>query len=509
MHAIVKLLVFLVFCSFSCIGLIGEAQARNCVDQAFQNNLKERFKERKRHELLFDLLHIQRRIGFGPSKMQPELHPEILLSSGISREKLMGRIILAICDAIETDSLENDQVETVLRKSYPDFANRSQQEIIKLRYKEKQKQRILPTLEKPYSIRDSYFLFLRKAYEFSIAKILARGIYSKGIPLRTKLSVFWLNHFSVNALKGGQDFLLPFYFDSIIASQEGSPDFVDMLQLASMHPVMLRYLDNADNRHPELNLNFSRELLELHSLGARPTEMVYSQKDVESVAKVLSGHTLKVKNGRPQYVFDSTVHSEGKKQIFGKSISSGEKGALELLELLASRPETKRHICTKLQLLFFDSAEDIALRDLCIDKWGSRGNLVAIYKAFLTSPQFWNPKYYSNGWKRPMEAVISLLRNIEIKDFAIVTHFAASYFMQVNQALGRFPNPTGYPLQSDEWNTSLNLKSWTIFRGNLRKRLRQNEISRLSGLNQGRMDSKRIFTIGNFLDINSPLFLLK
>src|SRR3954453_19221390 len=74
--------------------------------------------------------------------------------------------------------------------------------------------------------------------------------------------------------------------------------YVDMLLAVEGHPAMLVYLDNfisigpnsvaGINRSRGLNENLAREILGLHSLGVRTG---YSQDDVSSFAKVLTGWT--------------------------------------------------------------------------------------------------------------------------------------------------------------------------------------------------------------------------
>ena len=110
-----------------------------------------------------------------------------------------------------------------------------------------------------------------------------------------RLVWFWSNHFCISADK--------------IISQAGAYEreairphvlgsFSDMLQAVEGHPAMLFYLDNVEsmgaestagiNRDKGLNENLAREILELHTLGARSG---YSQADVTSFANVLTGWT--------------------------------------------------------------------------------------------------------------------------------------------------------------------------------------------------------------------------
>jgi len=127
------------------------------------------------------------------------------------------------------------------------------------------------------------------------AKVRYDGAIGADVGYVERLVWFWSNHFCISADK--------------IISQAGAYEreairphvlgsFSDMLQAVEGHPAMLFYLDNVEsmgaestagiNRDKGLNENLAREILELHTLGARSG---YSQADVTSFANVLTGWT--------------------------------------------------------------------------------------------------------------------------------------------------------------------------------------------------------------------------
>src|SRR5919201_6533332 len=81
-----------------------------------------------------------------------------------------------------------------------------------------------------------------------------------------------------------------------------------MLLAAEGHAAMLLYLDNAQsigpnsvagiNRDRGLNENLAREILELHTVGARAG---YTQEDVTSFAKILTGWTIRETGSDPDH----------------------------------------------------------------------------------------------------------------------------------------------------------------------------------------------------------------
>ncbi|WP_163484960.1 DUF1800 family protein, partial [Escherichia coli] len=63
------------------------------------------------------------------------------------------------------------------------------------------------------------------------------------------------------------------------------------------HPAMLRYLDNEQNAAGRINENYARELLELHTLGIGGG---YSQRDVQELARVLTGLGVNLSDTPPK-----------------------------------------------------------------------------------------------------------------------------------------------------------------------------------------------------------------
>src|SRR5476649_1779830 len=62
--------------------------------------------------------------------------------------------------------------------------------------------------------------------------------------------------------------------------------FRDLLEATLRHPAMLRYLDNDQNAANHINKNYAREIMELHTMGVGSG---YSQKDVQELARILTG----------------------------------------------------------------------------------------------------------------------------------------------------------------------------------------------------------------------------
>ena len=136
--------------------------------------------------------------------------------------------------------------------------------------------------------------------------------------------------------------------------------FGDMLLAVESHPAMLFYLDNersvgpnspaGRNRRRGLNENLAREILELHTLGVRS---VYTQDDVTSFAKVITGWTRRAGAAGSRIAAASSSSTpacmsrarDGARQAL--HFSGVEQGRAVLADL-ARHPATARHIARKL-----------------------------------------------------------------------------------------------------------------------------------------------------------------
>ena len=123
---------------------------------------------------------------------------------------------------------------------------------------------------------------------------------------------------------------------------------------------MLFYLDNSRSIGPKsvaglvntrgLNENLAREILELHTLGVRS---VYTQDDVTSFAKVLTGWTIRPVASDPErgdeFVFNPRMHEPGPQTVIGKVYAQPDvaQGRAVLADL-ARHPATAAHVARKL-----------------------------------------------------------------------------------------------------------------------------------------------------------------
>ena len=103
-------------------------------------------------------------------------------------------------------------------------------------------------------------------------------------PFAERMTLFWHGHFTSDFRKVGLQ--TPFiYWQNLTWRDVALGDLRTMLKLVTTDPAMLRYLDLATSTGASPNENYSRELMELFTMGPGN----YTEDDVRAAAKGLAG----------------------------------------------------------------------------------------------------------------------------------------------------------------------------------------------------------------------------
>ncbi|MDP3510302.1 MAG: DUF1800 domain-containing protein [Candidatus Melainabacteria bacterium] len=245
---------------------------------------------------------------------------------------------------------------------------------------------------------------------------------------------FWYNHFNVSINKGLDHVLIGAYEEQAIRPN-ALGRFRDILGATCYHPAMLFYLDNWQNAAPGspmgyppgsaaslnnpngvngramkkggLNENYARELMELHTLGV---DGGYTQKDVNELARVLTGLSLPSRGYWGQ--FYPGRHDQGEKVVLGHKITARGAGEIEeALDLLARHPSTAHHISFALAQYFVADKPPKALVDRMAKRFSeSNGDIKAVLTTLFESSEFFDTQYQNNKYKSPLRYAVSSLR---------------------------------------------------------------------------------------------------
>jgi uncharacterized protein (DUF1800 family) len=217
-----------------------------------------------------------------------------------------------------------------------------------------------------------------------------------------RLVVFWSNHFCISANKGGLARMWAGSFEREAIRPYVLGRFGDMLKAVEQHPAMLFFLDNQQSLGPEsrageirkrgLNENLAREIMELHTLGVGGG---YSQDDVTSLARIITGWTYAGRQGQlgtpGTFAFNANAHQPGAQRLLGKTYeNTGVTQGEAALADLARNPSTAKFIATKFARHFVADDPPPALVARLSDVFDkSDGDLKALAIALLDSDEAW------------------------------------------------------------------------------------------------------------------------
>jgi uncharacterized protein (DUF1800 family) len=275
-----------------------------------------------------------------------------------------------------------------------------------------------------------------------------------------RLVWFWSNHLCVSS------FVVPITaggYEREAIRPHVLGRFEAMLVASASHPAMVQYLDNARSVGPKsvaglinkvgLNENYARELLELHTLGVRTG---YTQDDVISLAKVLTGWTILPAATNPEhgveFVFNPRSHEPGPKAVLGKTYADlGMSQGRAVLADLARHPATAEHVARKLARHFVaDDPPEPLVGRLAQRFRDSDGNLKELAKALVDAPEAWETP--PTKLKRPNEWLTAMGRAMPLQGNAVQAMRSRA---RMGEPLWGVAAPQGFPDVQAAWTDGL------------------------------------------------------
>ena len=339
--------------------------------------------------------------------------------------------------------------------------------------------------------------------ELSQAKFV-RAVLSER-QMQEVMADFWFNHFNVFIGKDADQWYTTSYDrDAIRVHALGK--FRDLLMATAKSPAMSIYLDNwlsvgpdsianggskpaAKKGNKGVNENYGREVMELHTVGVNGG---YTQADVTALASILTGWGVdRPYGGAGGFVFDPKKHEPGVKQWFGQTIGSsvgpagigqvaarggdsamgdvtmgggaavkpgsandpGLAEGVQAMTILAASAKTAHFISWKLAQRFVADEPPPALVDrMAVTYLGTDGDIKAVLRTLVESPEFNSTKYFRNKVKTPVEYLASAFRTTatDPSNPGALVQAAKTMGMPVFYALP----PTGYYITAEQWMNS-------------------------------------------------------
>ena len=282
-----------------------------------------------------------------------------------------------------------------------------------------------------------------------------------------RLVVFWSNHFAISTAKSGAARAGAGAFEREAIRPHVLGRFADMLRAVEQHPLMLHYLDNQQSIGPGsqagqrqkrgLNENLAREIMELHTLGVNGG---YSQEDVTTLARILTGWTVVGRDGRlgepGTFAFWPQAHEPGPQSLLGRVYADNGRAQGEAaLEDLARRPATATFIATKLARHFIaDDPPPALVARLAETFRNTDGNLREVTRTLVNADISWSAPL--TKMRSPYEFLIAIAR---------LTGRAPDDpnrilggLNQLGQPLWTPPGPNGFPDTNAAWASAEGMK---------------------------------------------------
>ncbi|PWK53525.1 DUF1800 family protein [Silicimonas algicola] len=267
---------------------------------------------------------------------------------------------------------------------------------------------------------------------------MTRAVFSEK-QLREVMALFWANHFHA-AYKDSSRIHLQMFDDRAFYQENAFGQFRDLLVYSARSPLMAQFLDNDESSAGSLNENYARELLELHTLGARAD---YTEQDISEVARIFTGwHYAEIEQAnsaaipRFEFRYRPLRHDNGDKMlsfhpgvIIGRDGNEGYQEGRQLLAYLAAHPATSSFVCGKIVQLLVADVPPQHFVDVCSITWMvTDGDIRSVLEAILKDPSYITTvEYQRNKGKTPFEYSASVARFLalspeasQVRDLAMI-----------------------------------------------------------------------------------------
>ena len=159
-------------------------------------------------------------------------------------------------------------------------------------------------------------------------------------PLQEKMTLFWHGILTGSFKIVGRG---PYMIEqNNLFREKGMGRYDELLKAVSRDPAMMIYLDSRSNKKAAPNENYSRELMELFSLGIGH----YTEEDVRESARAFTGWQFRRRTG---FYLNERQHDNGLKTFLGRT---GNFDGDDIVDIIMEQPAAAEYVCTRLWTFF-------------------------------------------------------------------------------------------------------------------------------------------------------------
>ncbi|MBT3741273.1 MAG: DUF1800 family protein [Polaribacter sp.] len=282
-----------------------------------------------------------------------------------------------------------------------------------------------------------------------------------GMSISEKLTLFWHNHFVSVSFNPH----LEYYYMNLLRTHSLG-NFKELTKQITTDPNMLRYLSGSQNTDMAPNENYSRELLELFTIGKGDVVGIgdytnYTEDDVLQMAKVLTGWRVRglTHEEALESYFSNFKHSKDSKTLsprFNNHVLSenGENEYKDLIDRIFQEDECSKFIVRQLYIWFINSDITAEIETNIIEPLAeiTRDNnyeIVPALKKLFSSEHFFETVFCMI--KSPVDLILSATKSLllsapvtsikEEYDFAYIMHLACT---DLGQSVFNHPDVAGW-----------------------------------------------------------------
>jgi uncharacterized protein (DUF1800 family) len=255
-------------------------------------------------------------------------------------------------------------------------------------------------------------------------------------PLLEKMTLFWHGHFATSALKVRSPYKL--WQQNETFRHHALGNFAALTKAISRDPAMMVYLDLQTSRSQHPNENFSRELMELFTLG----EGNYSEPDIKESARAFTGYRI---DRFEEFRFVRNQFDGSAKTFLQQT---GNWNGDQIIDIILKQPAAAKFISNKLWKFFAYEDPDSQLIDKLAELFRQNYEIRPLLETIFSSEEFYSQRAQDAIVKSPVQYVVESGRTLGVNLPGGRTLFA------VCRRLGQVPF---YPPNVKGWEGG---KSW-------------------------------------------------
>ena len=250
--------------------------------------------------------------------------------------------------------------------------------------------------------------------------------------LQEKMTWFWHGHWATSI--GKVNYALPMFNQNVTMRKFALGNFKDFAKAMFSDGALQVWLDGQENTVKAPNENFSREMMELFTLGVNR----YTETDVKELARAFTGYQVSRSSG--VVTFNARRRDAAAVTVLGKTaVMSPE----EVIDHLVSQENSALFIAERVWYRFVSSQEPLPQNHPMVKAFANR-DLSALMNSLIESSAFSQEK--NSMVKSPIEWFVGLCRALAITPSQLPSPTKLyNYLEMLSQVPFSPPNVGGWP----------------------------------------------------------------